>query len=242
MAHKLRWGLHPTIAVLLLSGASGALFVPLIGASSGLEASLRFVGVLIIAAVLLLLLLHALRRRAGPEPYTLANVLTLSRLVTGCVLAAFVFSGARDRTQTAAVVIWALVVYSATFSDWLDGPLARREGATRFGAVLDIESDSWLTLWCSVAAITLGGLPWICLLAPVVRYVLPLFDIYAGNLPVGGGPWWSRVTGVVQMAVLIAGFAPIVGTFRDAILGVIVWPVSLAQLATMLALLALRRR
>jgi phosphatidylglycerophosphate synthase len=144
--------------------------------------------------------------------------------------------------QTASIVLWALVVLTATVSDWFDGALGRMEGITSFASTLDIESDSWLTLWSAVAAILLGGLPWICLLPPVVRYIHPLLALRAGKLPVGGGPWWSRVTGMTQMAVLMAGFAPIAGPVRDAILGIIIWPVSLAQLATMLALLAFRRR
>ena len=204
--------------------------------------ALRFAGYLVIACLLWTLLLAALRRRIGPEPNRWATVLTLSRLVTGCALAAFVLSGARDRMQTASIVLWALVVLTATLSDWLDGALGRKEGITRFASTLDIESDSWLTLWSAVAAILLGGLPWICLLPPVVRYIHPLLALRAGKLPVGGGPWWSRVTGMTQMAVLMAGFAPIAGPARDAILDIVIWPVSLAQLATMLALLALRRR
>ncbi|HEX5157218.1 MAG TPA: CDP-alcohol phosphatidyltransferase family protein [Ktedonobacterales bacterium] len=207
----------------------------------GDEVALRFAAYLVIACLLWTLLLAALRRRAGPEPNRWATLLTLSRLVTGCALAAFVLSGARDRMQTAAIVMWILVVLTATLSDWFDGALGRREGPTRFASSLDIESDSWLTLWSAMAAILLGGLPWICLLPPVVRYIHPLLALRAGKLPVGGGPWWSRVTGMTQMAVLMAGFAPIAGPARDAILGIIIWPVSLAQLATMLALLALRR-
>ena len=208
----------------------------------GDETALRFAACMMIACVLWTLLLAALRRRIGPEPNRWATLLTLSRLVTGCALAAFVLSGARDRMQTAAIVMWALVVLTATVSDWFDGMLGRREGITKFASTLDIEADSWLTLWSAVAAILLGGLPWICLLPPVVRYIHPILALRAGKLPIGGGPWWSRVTGMTQMAVLMAGFAPITGPARDAILEVIIWPVSLAQLATMLALLALRRR
>jgi len=210
--------------------------------SFGAEVALRFAAYMVIACLLWTLLLSALRRRIGPEPNRWATVLTLSRLVTGCALAAFVLSGARDRIQTAAIAIWALVVLTATVSDWLDGALGRLEGPTRFASSLDIESDSWLTLWSAMAAILLGGLPWICLLPPVVRYIHPLLALRAGKLPVGGGPWWSRVTGMTQMAVLMAGFAPIVGPARDAILGIVIWPVSLAQLATMLAQPALRRQ
>jgi hypothetical protein len=208
----------------------------------GTQAGLRFAGYLVIVRLLWTVALWALRRRIGPEPNRWATVLTLSRLVTGCALAAFVLAGARDRLATVAIVVWALVVLTATVSDWLDGPLGRREGATLFGSSLDIESDSWLTLWSAVAAILLGGLPWIVLLPPVVRYIHPLLALRAGKVPVGGGPWWSRVTGMTQMAMLMAAIAPITGVVRDNFFDIVVWPVSLAQLGTMLALLALRRR
>lgn len=210
--------------------------------SFGARVGLRFILFLCAFLALAALTLHLLRRRIGSEPNTLANLLTLSRLIVGCALAAFVLSGARDRMAAASILIWALAVLSATAVDWLDGPLARKEGPTRFGAVLDIESDSWLTLWSAGAAVTLGSLPWIVLLPPIVRYIHPLLDLRAGGLPSGGGPWWGRATGVAQMALLLAAFAPITGPARDAVLAVVVWPVSLAQLATMLALLALRRR
>jgi phosphatidylglycerophosphate synthase len=229
-------------ATWLLAVVIGVPLSILIMRDFGNEMALRFVVYLVIICLPWVALLAALRRRIGPEPNRWATLLTLSRLVTGCALAAFVLSGARDRMQTAAIVMWILVVLTATLSDWFDGALGRREGPTRFASSLDIESDSWLTLWSAVAAILLGGLPWICLLPPVMRYIHPLLALRAGKLPVGGGPWWSRVTGMTQMAVLMAGFAPIAGPVRDAILGIIIWPVSLAQLATMLALLAFRRR
>jgi phosphatidylglycerophosphate synthase len=231
-----------TQAVWLLCLAIGIPLTLLTMRNFGPAVGVRFAAFLVTACLLALLALAALRRRIGPEPNRLATVLTLSRLVTACALAAFVLAGARDRLQLAAVVLWVLVVLTATVSDWLDGPLSRREGATRFGSTLDIESDSWLTLWSAAAAVLLGGLPWICLLPPLVRYMHPILTLGAGKLPVGGGPWWSRVTGMTQMALLMAGFAPFTGPVRDGILEVAVWPISLAQLATMLVLLALRRR
>lgn len=227
-------------AVWLLAVVIGIPLAVLTTRDYGTQVALRFVIYLALACVLWVVLLAALRRRIGPEPNRWATVLTHSRLVTGCALAAFVLAGARDRLQTSAVVLWALVVLTATVSDWLDGAIGRREGPTRFASSLDIESDSWLTLWSAVAAILLGGLPWICLLPPVVRYIHPLLALRAGKLPVGGGPWWSRVTGMTQMAVLMAAFAPVTGAVRDAIFGIIIWPVSLAQLVTMLALLVVR--
>lgn len=242
MEHKYDERLSPTRAIWLLGALLGIPLALLVAGSFGVATSLWFAIFLLIACSSLPLPLRALRRRIGPEPNTIANLLTLGRLVVGCALAAFVLSGAHDRMKSASIAIWAIVMLAVTASDWLDGPIARHEGPTRFGAVLDIESDSWLTLWCAVAAVALGGLPWIVLLAPIVRYIHPLLDLRADKLPSGGGPWWSRATGVAQMALLLAAFAPIAGHARDAILGVVVWPVSLAQLATMLALLAIRRR
>lgn len=231
-----------TQAVWLLCLVIGAPLTLLTMSGFGTAVGLRFAAFLMGACLLAVLALRLLRQRIGPEPNRLATVLTLSRLVTGCALAAFVLAGPRDRLQVAAIVLWVLVVLTATVSDWLDGPLSRREGATRLGRTLDIESDSWLTLWSAAAAILLGGLPWICLLPPVVRYIHPYLALRAGKLPVGGGPWWSRATGVAQMVLLMAGFAPITGSLRDTILAIAIWPISLAQLVTMLALLAPRRR
>lgn len=227
------------LSAFLVTPTLGAFFMPLIASNFGFSAFLRYIAAIFIQACLLALLLRALRRRIGPEPNTFANALTLIRVDIGCILAALILSGAHDRMASASVVVWTLAVFAATFVDWLDGPIARREGPTRFGAVLDIESDSWLTLWCAVAAVTLGGLPWICVLPPIVRYIHPLLALRAGKLPSGGGPWWSRATGVAQMAMLLAAFAPIAVAARNTILNMVVWPVSLAQLGTMLALLAL---
>jgi phosphatidylglycerophosphate synthase len=239
--YKRRWPetVAAIISAWLISPMLGAFLISLIASNFGLNALLRYIVAIFIQACLLTLLLRALRRRIGPEPNTFANALTLVRVDIGCILAALVLSGARDRMAAASVVVWALVVFAATMLDWLDGPIARREGPTRFGAVLDIESDSWLTLWCAVAAVALGGLPWICVLPPIVRYIHPLLALRTGKLPSGGSPWWSRATGVAQMATLLAAFAPITGAARDTILGIVIWPVSIAQLATIVALLAL---
>jgi phosphatidylglycerophosphate synthase len=242
MKRRRAWWLAPSTMIWFQVSALAVLLTPLVWHDFGTLASLRFAALLAITGILLPRILVSLRQRVGPEPNTIANALTLARLAVGCALAALVLSGAHDRLRAAAVFIWALVVIAATLGDWLDGPIARREGMTKFGGMLDIESDSWLTLWSALAAVTLGDLPWICLLAPLLRYLHPLLDLSAGKVPAGGGPWWSRVTGVAQMAMLISGFAPVEGALRDAVLGALIWPVSLAQVFTMLALLALRRR
>lgn len=234
--------LSAPVATWMLIAIIGIPLALLTAKNFGADTGIRFGLYLVVIGLLATFLLRALRRRIGSEPNRLATVLTLSRLVTGCALAAFILAGVRDRLQPATIMLWVLVVLTATLSDWFDGPLSRREGATRFQRVLDIESDSWLTLWSAFAAILLGDMPWVCLLAPVVRYIHPVRALLAGGLPAGGGPWWSRVTGMTQMGVLMAAFAPVTGAVRDEVFSFVIWPVSLAQLATMLALLALPRR
>ena len=63
-------------------------------------------------------------------------------------------------------------------SDWLDGRLARLDGATSLGALLDIEADSWLSLWAAAAAHRAGDLPALSLLPPVVRPLRPQSDAH----------------------------------------------------------------
>jgi len=127
-------------------------------------------------------------RDTGEKQEWLADVLTLSRATTGAVLAGLVASGIRDRTGIAGRLSWSMLLLGVTALDWLDGPLARHAGATRLGSVLDIEADSWLTLWSAACATAWGDLPRWCLLPPILRYLDPLLDLRRGKLPRGGGP------------------------------------------------------
>jgi hypothetical protein len=162
------------------------------------------------------LLVWLLAQRAAPETASLADLLTLARWMVGALLLGSLTMGQARGSEPMA---------------WL-----------AFGAALDIEADSWLTLWCAGAAVVWGGLLWVCLAPPLLRYAQPLLDLCAGRLPQGGGPWWSRVTGVAQMLLLIGVLAPVNGPERDTVIGFVVWPVSGAQLATMIALLLPRLR
>ena len=122
------------------------------------------------------------------------NLLTLSRAGAAAMACGTAFSGAGRRTTLAALLL------GCTLCDWLDGPLARRRGPTALGAALDLEADSWLTLWGAAAAFRLGGLPGACLLPPALRY--PLVAGIAGpQRP------WQRAAGVAQMAVIAWGLA-----------------------------------
>jgi len=137
-------------------------------------------------------------RRLGGPVLTGPNLLTLSRAAAAAMLCGTAFSG---RGRRAA--FWALLAGCTVF-DWLDGPLARRLGTSRLGAVLDIEADSWLTLWGAVAGFRLGRLPGASLAAPALRYPL------AAGRPSRMRPW-QRAAGAAQMVVIagaLAGWRP----------------------------------
>jgi len=98
--------------------------------------------------------------------------------------------------------------------EW-DGPIARRLGMTsELGALLDLESDSWLTLAAASSATTLGGLPAFCMAAPLARYAvlmaamrkIPYDQVFADE------PAWARPIGIAQMALFTAATAPFGGS------------------------------
>ena len=184
--------------------------------------------------------LSLLRRRGGRQPSTVADLLTYTRATCAAVLAGLVATGIRDRTGAAGRLGFAVSLLGVTALDWLDGPLARRAGSTDLGAVLDIEADSWLTLWCAAAAAAWGRLPRWCLLPPLLRYLDPLLALRSGRLP-AGGPWWARVTGVAQMALFLTALAPLPARRRVPIPTTIAATVSAAQTASVVWLLARRR-
>ena len=119
-----------------------------------------------------------------------------------------------------------VVLLVGIVTDWIDGPVARRAGATAVGARFDLEADSMLTLGASVAATRAGGSP-VLLIAPLLRYAA----VGLSGRPLDpDGVRWDRVTGVAQMAVLAAAVAPV--PFR--VLRILALPISAARCAAML--------
>jgi len=152
---------------------------------------------------------------------TLVDAMTLSRGLAAGLMIGLVASGVRDRTGPAGWLGWGSMLYGSIVCDWLDGPIARRTGATSdLGALLDLESDSWLTLAASASAATSGGLPAFCMAAPLARYIfllsalrkIPYSQIYSGE------PAWARQTGIAQGALFTAALAPFGGRFTRAAL------------------------
>jgi phosphatidylglycerophosphate synthase len=200
----------------------------------GLKSMLRYFSGLTLALTIQHAFISAMIRKIGAEQSTLADVLTLSRAATGAVLAGLVASGIRDRKGIAGWIGLLTPLLGATVTDWLDGPLARYAGPTRLGGVLDIEADSWLTLWSAAGAVAWGKLPRWCLLPPIIHYLEPLLALIQGKLPEGGGPWWYRVTGTGQMVLFCVALTPIEFKKRKQLLTAVAIPVSSAQCAAVL--------
>jgi len=97
-----------------------------------------------------------------------------------------------------AVPILALGVVS----DWVDGPLARQSLNSSYGARLDLEADSILTLGSAIAAVRRGA-PRVVLLPAVARYAVAALRPRLDR----DQALWDRVTGVAQMVVLAAAIA-----------------------------------
>ena len=220
----------------LVALAVAALTVPLLALVYGGFAAIGYMVGLTLALVVERVFVGIMRMRIGPERATPADALTLVRAAVAALLLGLVVSGIRDRTGLAGWLAFGAALLAATALDWLDGPLARRLGPTKLGAVLDIEADSWLTLWCAAAAVAWGGLPWIVLLPPLAHYLPLALALRRGALPSGGGPWWARLVGITQMALLLVALLPLAGMWR-AVLPVLAWPVAAAALVATLVTL-----
>src|SRR4030081_3353841 len=132
---------------------------------------------------------------------TAVDAMTLSRGVASAVPVGLLTSGVGRRNGLAGSLGWGSLVYGSIVCDWLDGPIARRLGATsELGALLDLDSDSWLTLAAASSASAWGGLPGYCMAAPLARYALllaalrkiPYERVYVDE------PAWARPFGIAQ--------------------------------------------
>jgi phosphatidylglycerophosphate synthase len=195
----------------------------------GLVKAIRYMIGLSLALMTQRVFISVIIHLIGTERSSLADALTLSRGANGAVLAGLVTSGIRDRKGIAGWIGWLMPLLGVT--DWMDGSLARRAGPTRIGGVLDIEADSWLTLWSAVGTVAWGKLPGWCLLPPIIHYLEPVVALRQSNLPQGGGPWWYRFAGAGQMGLLIIALAPFDWNKRKQLLSTASVPISIAQSA-----------
>ncbi|HET9840462.1 MAG TPA: CDP-alcohol phosphatidyltransferase family protein, partial [Nocardioides sp.] len=153
-----------------------------------------------VAVVTCLLVTRGVRRerlvRLGP-----ADFVTLARAVLTAGVTALVV-----QSWSVPVARWLVVTLAAValVTDLLDGRLARRRGeTTRFGAVLDMETDAFLILVLSCYAVPLVG-PWVLLIG-LARYLLLLAGAVWPWLTARTPPRpWAKVVAAVQGVVLTA--------------------------------------
>jgi phosphatidylglycerophosphate synthase len=171
------------------------------------------------------------------------DLLTLSRAAAGLGLLGLAASRRRDRRGPVAWLAWTGLVLAAIPADWLDGPIARRVGASSYGEVLDLETDSWLTLCSAAAAASWGGLPAYVAAPAVARYPILFWGLRRSSYSRlnTGHPGWARPVGMAQMTLFIAALAPFGAGLTRTAVRVAAPLVTVAQLGT-LAFLYGRRR
>ena len=211
-----------------------------VGHAYGMAKAIRYMVGLTLALITQRAFISVMINVIGTEQSSLADALTLSRGANGAVLAGLVSSGIRERKGIFGWIGWLMPLLGVT--DWLDGALARRAGSTLLGGVLDIEADSWLTLWSATGAVVWGEVPGWCILPPILHYLEPLQALTQGKLPQGGGPWWCRVTGISQMGLFFIALTPLDFQKRRQILTAVALPVSSAQCSAILVLLIRKLR
>jgi phosphatidylglycerophosphate synthase len=229
------------------AGLLGAV-VPLavvVAAGHGRRAGLRFAAGAAAAVAVQQLFAAALvahrRRRAGPlRGLDAVDGLTLARSGAAGVIAGALASGERRRRAVPAWMAWICLLPSVTLLDWIDGPLARRRATDGVGMALDLESDSWVTLWTSLAGVAWGELPRLGVAPTIARYLLPIVAWRRGSyarLAEAGRGWWSRAAGIAQMTTLIVALAPFAGARSRALSRVAAFVIAPAQLLALLSLL-----
>lgn len=173
---------------------------PALGAAFVARAELLYGG--IATLILAGLAAHAPHRRFGP-----ANMVTLSRIVLICLLAALMGTAAPDED-----CLWLIAGFAtlALALDGVDGWAARRSGlASRFGARFDMEADAFFVLVLSVLAWQWGKVGVWVLLIGAMRY---LYVLAGAACPWLRGPvpdsFARKTVCVIQILVLIACLAP----------------------------------
>lgn len=237
------YGRWLAITIGLLSAL--ACLVPLIAHEYGKPRAARFcLGAAVFIMVQQFLLLCALQHRderLHAQPLDLVDALTLSRGGVAAVIAGLIIAGIRDRTGLAGWLTWPLLLASVTLIDWIDGPLARRRGPTPLGRVLDIETDSCLSLVGDVAGSAWGDLPRHVMWPSLGRYLLPILSHYHGRYAETvaiGTTWWARGAGIAHGAAVIIALAPFGGRLAGRFAWVLATLASAAQLVCLAMILA----
>ena len=145
----------------------------------------------------------------APSRLNLPNALTVLRLV---LVPVFAWLLLRDGGEDTSSRIWSAVVFLAlSFTDLVDGEIARRRGqVTSFGKIADPIADKALTGTALVGLSYLGELPWWVTLVILFREVgvtiLRFWVIRHGVIPASRG---GKVKTAFQMAAIVGYLLPV---------------------------------
>jgi phosphatidylglycerophosphate synthase len=145
-----------------------------------------------------------MRRRIGPEKVTPADLLTGCRALSASAILTASMVESSDGPRGYGRRIAGLALVAGIVTDRFDGRLARRFGATRLGAVMDIEADSLLTLAMAVATVRWGCLPRYVLIPPLLRYSDLVRTLRRSEIFTGDAIWWCRASGAAQMLLFLS--------------------------------------
>lgn len=145
----------------------------------------------------------------APSRLNLPNALTVLRLL---LVPVFAWLLLRDGGDDPASRIWSAVVFLAlSFTDLIDGEIARRRGqVTSFGKIADPIADKALTGTALVGLSYLGELPWWVTLVILAREIgvtiLRFWVIRHGVIPASRG---GKVKTAFQMAAIVGYLLPV---------------------------------
>lgn len=135
---------------------------------------------------------------------TPANAVTVIRLLVTPLLLVLILG---EGDSWPAFAVW--TVLCAT--DWVDGYLARRQGATRSGAFLDPLADKFLVLGAMYALVAEHSFWWLPVSVMAVReVVISIYRTWMGRRGVSvPARWWAKVKTVVQQFAVAFALLPL---------------------------------
>lgn len=150
---------------------------------------------------------------------TPANGLTFARLLGAPAIVALVCT-----SGSSSWLLWVLWSF-LTFSDGLDGHIARRHGATRSGAFLDPLADKFLVLGALGALASTGEVSWIPVgLIAIREFAMSGFRVYAGRLGVSvPARAHAKLKTLFQDLAIGAAFLPPIGQHLHWLVTTLVW-------------------
>jgi CDP-diacylglycerol--glycerol-3-phosphate 3-phosphatidyltransferase len=150
---------------------------------------------------------------------TPANALTFARLLASPVMVALVI--ATGPSSWVLVALWVI----CSSSDFFDGVVARRYGATRSGAFLDPLADKCVVLGVLASLAAIGEVSWLPVILIAAREIsMSVFRSYAGRRGVSvPARTTAKAKTFLQDVVIGLAFLPPVGLHHANVVGWALW-------------------